>query len=656
MRNKLKVQRTAGFLLCILCIILCKCFQVKGYCATDDLQLNRYSVNLSLSGVGSAFQLIPVLSAENGEYLTSFTSSDEAVARVLPNGWIEAVGTGTATVLVETSAGRQASAAVSVREMSLAELPENVKIVEENAFRGVNIERVIVPYGAEEIHDYAFAENENLQYISIPDSAQVIAENAFFGDSNICILCNKGSFAEQWAIEHGITHMLNDRTDDGRIQYISTPGDMTIGVGEELSVAVSIGPESAADKTVYWISSDSDVATVTEDGLIYGVGAGQTTITIVAADGSGVSASFILTVTGDEAVSFSVYNAKHFIGSTNAVLARTIRVNGNLSINDVTSVGCYIYSSQGILLGSKREKPTPKNGVINAWYDVNNELGVQLNKGETYRYCFVAVINGKDYLSDYDTFALMEYQADTDKIQAVIDRAYEWVNYTWTAPVDIPVYNNLYDESLYPAYYHTEYYFKAGTEMHGLPYTLSNSKYNLEKYEALSNTAKAASAVFTYSGVKMWGPKYAADCSELVSDCLYHGDPLIGTDGQTYFSSNKAYMYETVSWDQIAPGDALAKTGHTMIVVDVSADNITTVEQKGNGDDAGALHCTNVEARDGGGYYVCGKCEACKGEKKGATVLTTRKKSELSNYTIYRYLPLYQTSRANKSEKQLLQK
>lgn len=641
MRYRQKVQKTVG-ILCIL-LIICRGFSVTGYCSTDSLQLNTYSIDLALSGIGSSYQIIPELSSEDGEYVTAFRSSDENVALVSSNGTVAAAGTGTANVLVETSAGREASVEVSVYEMGLAELPENLNIIETDAFRGTNFERVAVPDGVEEIHEYAFADNLNLHYILVPDSVQLIAENAFSEDSNICILCNKGSYAEQWSIEHGTAYMLNGSTEGEKVEYISTPADMTIGIGEMLSISVTVGPESAVDKTVYWRSSNADVATVTEDGLICAVGVGQTTITIQAADGSGVSVFFNLTVKADVPVSFSVYSARHSIGTTNAVLARTIRVSGEVSINDVTEVGCYIYDSQDNLLGSKREQPIPKNGVINAWYDVKNELGVQLNSGETYRYRFVAVINGIDYYSEYDTLALIEYQANTEKIQAVIDRAYEWVNYTWTAPVDIPVYNNLYDESLYPDYYQTEYYFKAGTEMHGLPYTLSNSKYNLERYEALSDAAKSSSAVFTYSGVKMWGPKYAADCSELVSDCLYHGDPLIGTDGQTYFSSNKAYMYETVSWDQIAPGDALAKTGHTMIVVDVSGENITTIEQKGNGDDGGALHCSNLEARDGGGYYVCGKCEACNGEKKGATVLKTRKKSELSSYTIYRYLPLYQT-------------
>ena len=342
----------------------------------------------------------------------------------------------------------------------------------------------------------------------------------------------------------------------------------------------------------------------------------------------------------DVSVTFSS-NARQSIGSSNATLARTISVVGT-GIESVTTVGCYLYDANGNQLASKRETPTPLDGVINAWYDVKSELGVSLVAGTTYKYRFVAVVDNNDCYSDYDSFTPRIVTANTAKIQAVLDRAYQWVNYTWTAPVDIPVYNNLYNNSSYSAYYQKKYYFKAGTVMHGLPYTLSSSKYNLETYAALSNAAKAEEATFTYSGVRMWGPHYGADCSGLVNDVLYYGDPAIGHDGQTWFASSKAYLYETVSWADVAPGDALAITGHTMIVVAVNGDRITTIEQCGNGSSSGALHCTNVTVRPAGGYYVCGQCAACAGAKKGATVLRTRSKSELSQYTVYRYLKLYQ--------------
>lgn len=546
--------------LCVLCFWMNGKLVLTTYGVSAPLTLNSYSVTLASNGVGSEFCLIPAMAAEVGEIVASYRSSDESVAVVSPEGLIRAVGEGTARVTVRTSIGREEFTEVTVMEMGQAVLPEDLVSIEDGAFRWGRINRIIIQEGVETIGEYAFADNDSLYFALIPDSVNEIADSAFNNDPNVCILCNRDSYAKQWAADRGILYSLMDGSDEDPVKLTYTA------------------------------------------------------------------------------------NSRQVIGSTDACVARTISVSG-ASISEVTEVGCYLYNESGQLLGSKRESPTPLNGVINAWYDVEGELDVTLLSGITYSYRFVAVINGKEYYSDYDTFALKKYRPDEEKIQAVIDRAYAWVNYTWTAPVDIPVYNNVYNDTDYPAYYRTEYYFKAGTEMHGLPYTLSNSKYNLEKYAALSDSAKAAATTFSYSGVLMWGPKYAADCSELVSDCLYYGDPLIGTDGQTHFTSNKAYMYEKVSWDEIAPGDALAKTGHTMIVVDVSGNNITTIEQCGNGDDSGALHCTHVEAREAGGYYVCGTCEACAGAKKGATVLRTRTKAKLSEeYTVYRYLPLYQSS------------
>ena len=742
--------------LCIVTLLANLSLDSTAFSDPDLLPVNRSNITIALSGLGSSFHLIPDLSSDAEEYVVGYSSSDESIAVVDCDGWIRAMSAGSAQVTVRTSLEREASVSVYVDEMDLIALPDELKMIESEAFRGDRFQRLDVPCGVETIGEYAFADNDRLLFVSIPDSVTEIAPNAFSGDTDVCILCGSGSYAEQWARSHMVAWQPRDIPETVKIESISVPGDFAVEIGTSATITPVITPASAANNGLHWYSSDTEVATVSKEGVVSAVGIGQTIIAVQATDGSGVSASLILTVqpvsTG-VSVTYSELPSIQNIGATNAVLARKIGVNGHADIHDVSYVGCYLYDGNGALLGSKREvptplgsviqawydvneelgviltegtkytyrfvaviddteywsdmysftttsgstnisvsfsanprqvigsrnatvartvsvtgasiqdvetvgcylydasgnllaskreKPRPLNGVINVWYDVKNELGVTLDPDETYGYQFVAVVDGAEYYSDFDTFALKVYTPNEEKIQAVIDRAYAWLNYTWVAPVDIPVYNNLYDSIADGAYYQTEYYFRAGTEMHGLPYTLSNSKYNIEQYAALSNTAKAAATTFTYSGVLMWGPKYAADCSELVSDCLYYGDPVIGTDGQTYFTSSKAYLYEAVSWEEVRPGDALGKTGHTMIVVDVSGEYITTIEQCGNGDDTGALHCTNVTARPEGGFYVCGTCEACAGANKGATVLRIRPKSELSVYTVYRYLPLYQ--------------
>lgn len=63
-------------------------------------------------------------------------------------------------------------------------------------------------------------------------------------------------------------------------------------------------------------------------------------------------------------VGFSTYSSKYSVGTTNAVLAKTISVSG-AAITDVTTVGIRLTTTAGRIIGEKSEKPTPLNGVIN---------------------------------------------------------------------------------------------------------------------------------------------------------------------------------------------------------------------------------------------------------------------------------------------------
>lgn len=70
-------------------------------------------------------------------------------------------------------------------------------------------------------------------------------------------------------------------------------------MGETYSIIVNILPENATNKILEWESSDEGVATV-NDGLVTPVGEGTATITVSATDGSGVSATCIVTVNKQE--------------------------------------------------------------------------------------------------------------------------------------------------------------------------------------------------------------------------------------------------------------------------------------------------------------------------------------------------------------------
>ena len=60
----------------------------------------------------------------------------------------------------------------------------------------------------------------------------------------------------------------------------------SIVVGNDTTLVATIAPAGATDKAVTWTSNDTEKATVSSNGLVTGVGAGEATITVTTHDGS----------------------------------------------------------------------------------------------------------------------------------------------------------------------------------------------------------------------------------------------------------------------------------------------------------------------------------------------------------------------------------
>ena len=103
-------------------------------------------------------------------------------------------------------------------------------------------------------------------------------------------------------------------------------------------------------------------------------------------------------------LSWSVYADKHWVGTTNAVLAA--RCDMSIPNTVVSKCGIYLYDYSGNQLATTIE-PTSFAGAnyFNQWYDVNSELGYQLQPGTPYKYKFFLVINEKDVYISKETFS-----------------------------------------------------------------------------------------------------------------------------------------------------------------------------------------------------------------------------------------------------------
>ena len=78
---------------------------------------------------------------------------------------------------------------------------------------------------------------------------------------------------------------------------LSASTGLTLTKGQTQKLTATVAPANATNKTVTWKTSNKNVVTVSENGLVTAVGGGDATITCTAKDGSNVKATCKVTVT-----------------------------------------------------------------------------------------------------------------------------------------------------------------------------------------------------------------------------------------------------------------------------------------------------------------------------------------------------------------------
>ena len=170
------------------------------------LTLNRSSLQLAGSGIGSTYILKVTKTPGSGQGTVNWSTSNSSVAQVTQSGAVTAKGTGTATITANVVNGPSVSCTVSVGNMTLMTLPAGVKTIEDQAFLRTAASRIVIPTGVESIGAGAFANSSALRFVSVPDSVVTIEDSAFAGDPNLCIICSENSAAKTYAVSHGIEY------------------------------------------------------------------------------------------------------------------------------------------------------------------------------------------------------------------------------------------------------------------------------------------------------------------------------------------------------------------------------------------------------------------------------------------------------------------
>ena len=106
-----------------------------------------------------------------------------------------------------------------------------------------------------------------------------------------------------------------------------TPDEKTLEIGGTVTLTAAVLPDDATDKTVVWASSDAQVASVTENGVVKALKAGTANITATSGSASGKAVITVVPVIGTAEASYTVGNEG---GKVNiAVVAQSVNIDAD---------------------------------------------------------------------------------------------------------------------------------------------------------------------------------------------------------------------------------------------------------------------------------------------------------------------------------------
>ena len=152
-----------------------------------------------------------------------------------------------------------------------------------------SLKNIKIPYNVATIGSYAFLNDTAFTEITIPRKTTAINSNAFSYPGKLNIYGISGTYAETFANENNIK-FTNREVNASKVEL--NESQITLNEGDTYNLIMSVTPDDFTD-AVTWKSTDTDVVTVTETGVIKAVGTGTATVKLTVGN---VSTSCRITV------------------------------------------------------------------------------------------------------------------------------------------------------------------------------------------------------------------------------------------------------------------------------------------------------------------------------------------------------------------------
>jgi uncharacterized protein YjdB len=299
-----------------------------------DIEVPAESITLNLTDysatVGSEFTLIATI-LPNDTFIkdVAWTVSDSNIATVSPTGVVTIVGIGECTVTASTIDGTDLSASCHVT--GTAQLATSITL-NEDTFEDVigstvTLTATILPNDATSKAVAWKSADENIATVTANGEVEIVA----LGTTTVTATTTDGSNLSASCTVTGIpqlaTDLMLDMTDISALE------------GSSVQITATVYPENTTNKTITWKSSNGNIATVDQNGLVTIVATGNCTVTATTTDGSNISATCTVLGLSDLEAIYANADSRCDIYTIDG-----IKLRQNASIDDLRALtpGLYI--------------------------------------------------------------------------------------------------------------------------------------------------------------------------------------------------------------------------------------------------------------------------------------------------------------------------
>ena len=264
----------------------------------------------TLETIGSSFTIKPVISPEDASDVSVVWKSDDPkIVSVTSDGTVTAIGPGTTTVTATTNDGSfSADCTVSVKSPAqhISLDKTSMKLLE-----GESCKLTATVYPLNSTQKTLTWVSDHPDVASVDNEGNVTARKAGTATVTVKVADKVSAVCKVTVISRVTGISLSETT-------------VEMKPGETHQLTATVLPQNASNAEVTWYSDKESVATVSQSGLVTGIGPGEATVHAVTSDGGKMATCLVKVGTPVKGIALSTSSAALYVGDPSLDIIATL--------------------------------------------------------------------------------------------------------------------------------------------------------------------------------------------------------------------------------------------------------------------------------------------------------------------------------------------